>query len=434
MTATELAGFAGLYEASAAARATEPRWLRELRDGAFSSLNELGLPTARDEDWRFTPLKPVTSQAWVLPGKADVSSAEIAPFLFGVAGPLLVLVDGRFEPRLSRLGGLPAGVRVEPLSAVIAGDPAAHEHVGRYADHHSRAFLALNAALFADGALVRLEPGARLAEPLHVLHVSTGGGALCCPRLTIELGEQAELSLLESYAGVGAGARLVNAVTEQVLARGAQLRHIRLLRETEQGVFLGWQEVRIERDAMLASHSLALGAHFARAETSAMLRGEGASCDLKGLVLARGRQHMDHQLLVDHVRPRCTSRQLYRSVVDERARSVFAGRIVVRPGAIGTDASQQNNNLLLSDDARVDTKPQLEIYADDVKCSHGATSGRLDPAALFFLRSRGLDVPSARSLLTYAFANDVVESAPVPQVRAALEQLVRAHFAGVLGE
>jgi Fe-S cluster assembly protein SufD len=239
--------------------------------------------------------------------------------------------------------------------------------------------------------------------------------------------------LIESFVGLREGGRFVNGVSEIALHQNAHVRHIRLLRETAATTHIGWNEVRQDRDSSYVGHSVSLGAKLARNNVNVMLTGEGADCTLNGLVLGQQTQHFDNHVVVDHVRPRCTSRQLYRSVVDDKARSAFSGKVIVRPGAAGTDANQQNNNLLLSDDARVDTKPQLEIYCDDVKCSHGATSGQLDAAAMFFLRSRGLDYKQARNVLTYAFANDVVERIKIDPAREHLEELMRQRFQGLLG-
>jgi Fe-S cluster assembly protein SufD len=411
----------------------EPAWLTELRQDATESFLELGVPNIRHEEWRYTNLKPLLAEEFLPAAPADISAADIAPYLIeGADNTRLVFVNGFFHESLSKLPDTPKALLIQPLSRVLDSDEGLPGKLARYADHHAQPFTALNTALLTDGAYIRAGQGAVMAAPVHVIYVSTGP-YLSAPRTLLVAGETADVRLIESYVGLGEGGRFVNGVTEIALHQNAFARHIRLLRETDATSHIGWNEVRQDRDSSYVGHSISLGAKIARNDVNVMLTGEGANCTLNGLVLGQHTQHFDNRIVVDHVRPRCTSRQLYRSVVDDKARSAFSGKVIVRPGAIGTDANQQNNNLLLSDDARVDTKPQLEIYCDDVKCSHGATSGQLDAAAMFFLRSRGLDYRQARNVLTYAFANDVIEHIKVVPVREHLEELMRQRFQGLLG-
>jgi Fe-S cluster assembly protein SufD len=341
-----------------------------------------------------------------------------------------VFVNGRFAPALSRFTSLPRGLVIKPLAEAIATEQAMHLALARYADTAQR-FVALNTALFADGIYIRAGDGVVDEIPIHVLHVSTGAGVVA-PRSLILAAENSQVSVVESYVGLGTGARLVVPVSEIVAKGGAKVRHVKLLREHHDTTHLGWNQLHLERDAEVSAHVVSLSGGLARNDVHAVLSAEGANCTLNGLVLGNGSSHIDNHVLVDHVRPHGTSSQLYRSVVDDKSRSVFSGKVIVRPGANGTNAQQTNNNLLLSNDAKVDTKPQLEIYTDDVKCSHGATSGQLNPESVFFLRARGLNEPQARALLTYAFVREVIEQVKIEPARAALDKLISERFAGLL--
>ncbi|MBX3459386.1 MAG: Fe-S cluster assembly protein SufD [Planctomycetes bacterium] len=422
-----------LIDAHTAGKA-EPAWLSELRADAADSFAALGVPTVRHEEWRYTSLKSLLALKLAPAAHAAVLDADLKPYFIAGADDIrLVFVNGHFDAALSKLPTLPQGLLVAPLSSQFrTDDEGLPSKLARYADHHAQPFTALNMALFSDGAYIRAGRDAQLETPVHVLYVATAPQATA-PRTLLLAGENAGLTLIESFVGLGKAAGFCDAVCEIVLQQGAHVQHTRLLRD---GVahHIGWNEVRQDRDSNYTHNSISLQAQLARNDVNVMLTGEGANCTLHGLVLGAGSAHVDNHIIVDHVRPRCVSKQLYRSVVDERARSVFSGKVIVRPGAAGTDAQQQNNNLLLSDDARADTKPQLEIYCDDVKCSHGATSGQLDAAAVFFLRSRGLDVQQARNVLTYAFANEIIEQVTIEPVRAHLEDVMRQRFHGLLGD
>lgn len=422
-----------LIDAHTASKA-EPAWLSELRADAADSFAALGVPTVRHEEWRYTSLKSLLALKLAPAAHAAVLEADLKPYFIAGADDIrLVFVNGHFDAALSKLPTLPQGLLVAPLSSQFrTDDEGLPSKLARYADHHAQPFTALNMALFSDGAYIRAGRDAQLETPVHVLYVATAPQATA-PRTLLLAGENAGLTLIESFVGLGKAAGFCDAVSEIVLQQGAHVQHTRLLRD---GVayHIGWNEVRQDRDSNYTHNSISLQAQLARNDVNVMLTGEGANCTLHGLVLGAGSAHVDNHIVVDHVRPRCVSKQLYRSVVDEKARSVFSGKVIVRPGAAGTDAQQQNNNLLLSDDARADTKPQLEIYCDDVKCSHGATSGQLDAAAVFFLRSRGLDVQQARNVLTYAFANEIIEQVTIEPVRSHLEGVMRQRFHGLLGD
>jgi len=436
MTTTTNNRFAHTYTLLRKALPDEPAWVSELRDEAFENFRALGLPTVKHEEWRWTNLKRIADTDFVPAEPAEVSEEQLAPYLIEGADEIrLVFVNGHFADGLSKSPALPDGLVIQPISRVLGSDEGLQVKLGRFAEP-TQPFVALNTALFTDGAYIRAGNSLPVEAPIHILYVSTDSDqpAMSSPRTLVLAGESSELRVVESFIGLGVKPRFVNSVTEIVAKGNANVRHVKLLRETDGTSHVSWNELNVERDANVVSHSINLDAGLARNDVHAVLAAEGANCTLNGLVLGRDSQHFDNHIVVDHVRPHGTSNQLYRAVVDDKSRSVFAGKVIVRQGADGTDAQQQNNNLLLSDDAKVDTKPQLEIYTDDVKCSHGATSGQLDPEAIFFLRCRGLDETHARNLLTYAFANDVIEHIRIDPVRIALEKIMTERFAGLLGE
>jgi Fe-S cluster assembly protein SufD len=399
-----------------------------LRTSALARFETLGLPTARDEDWKYTSLRAL--DRW------NFASGLPPPECPAVAVPALpaalrawriVFQDGEFAPTLSDLAGLPDGVILEPLATALekrAGEIEAE--LGRYAPANGHGFLALNTSLLSGGAYLRLGPGLKLERPIEILHVATGGNPAPAylPRTLILAESQSAATIIERFTGAQDGAYLTDAVTELAVRPGAHLEHVRLQEEGAQAWHVGGLYLHLGRDAHVISHNLMLGAALARLDLRAVLAGEGAHCELNGLYLAGDHQHLDNHTHIEHEKPHGTSRERYRGVLDGRARAVFHGRIVVRPGAQKTDAQQENRNLLLSREAEVDTKPQLEIYADDVKCAHGATVGQLDPDALFYLRSRGMDEAGARGLLTVAFAKEVIEAIRLAPLRERLEKMV----------
>ncbi len=367
----------------------EPGWIQALRREAFARFEALGFPTAQDEAWRSTGLQPITETAW--------RRAERAP---RVTAPL------------------PPGVRVVPLSEAAA----AADHAGRIADFQKSAFAALNTALFAGGLAIEIAPGAVITEPIEILFDAGAPAApeVLYPRLLVIAGEGSEASIVETYGG--GGQTFTNAVTEIALGPGAILEHTKLQEESGQARHLHALAVSQARGSRFTSHNIALGAALARTEIGTVLAGEGAECSLNGLFVGRDRQHLDTRTVIDHATPHTTSRELYKGIMDGASRGVFHGTIVVRPDAQKTDAVQTNKNLLLSREALVNSTPALEIFADDVKCKHGSTTGQLDATALFYLRSRGIGEAEARALLTWAFAADVAEKIRVPAVRRRVER------------
>jgi len=402
-------------------------WLLDRRRAGLESFARRGFPTPRDEDWKYTRVAPLEKRTFEpLVGPRNGPREAPAPACEHLADldcHRLVFVDGRLDPELSAVGDLPRGAAVMSLAQALAERPAALEpHLGAYTDLEGNAFAALNAAFVADGAYVALEPGVTLERPLLLQFLCTpaADGCVAQPRVLVVAGAGAGLDVIEHFSSVNGTAYFTNAVTELVLAEGARLGHYKLQQESEQALHIATLGARQAGASRLGVHSVSLGAQLARNDINVVLDGEEVACDLNGLYLARGRQHVDFHTRIDHARPRGTSRELFKGIVDGRARSVFTGRVRVHPKAVGTDAQQVNRNLLLSRNAEADSRPQLEIYADDVKCSHGATVGQLDEDMLFYLRSRGIDATAAAGLLIHGFASDVLERMELPSLRERL--------------
>jgi Fe-S cluster assembly protein SufD len=420
--------FRAAFERRSAER-HEPAWLHALREEAFAAYSATGLPTTRDEDWRFTSVQPIARTPFAAPSRFDAGEAELQGAGFvELPGARLVFVNGRFHPLLSRVPD-GAGARAESLGAALQhADGRIAGAIGRQAKAGTP-FTALNTALFEDGAVVEISPGARPAEPIHLVFYGAEGAepAALHTRVLLLAGAGSQATVVESH--LGNGVYFANAATEIRLEDGAQLDHVKLQRESEQAFHVAALAASLGRDARLTQHHLALGARLSRAEIEARFDAPGGECALLGLFHADGERLADSHTRLHHAEPAATSRELYKGILDGRARGVFHGRIVVGRDAQKTSAHQTNRNLLLSREALVQSTPQLEIFADDVKCKHGSTTGQLDEAALFYLRSRGLDATQARSLLTYAFASDVIRALPRPELRAA----VTAHLHGRLG-
>jgi Fe-S cluster assembly protein SufD len=419
------------FEAFAAnGAAKSPIWLRDLRAAAIARFAELGFPTTRQEEWRFTSVAPLLEGAFV-PAPAGGRSGPAAP---GGAALRMVFVNGRFAVEQSSLAGLPSGVRVGSLAALLERGGGAgafvEGHLGRSTVLADNAFAALNTAFVADGAVVHLTRGAVLAEPLHLIFATAPGGkpSVSHPRVLVVADEQARATLVEHYVGDDAP-YWTNQVTELVVGDGARVELVRLQQEGPGAYHVASLYTRQGRDSELRVHPLVVGAALARHDITNVLDGPGAELLLNGLYLLGGRQHADHHTVVDHAQPDCRSHEYFNGVLDDRARGVFNGRIIVRPGAQRTDSKQTNHNLVLSEEARADSQPQLEIYADDVKCTHGATLGPLDPKELFYLQSRGIAPAEARALLVYGFGAEILGRLQHAGLRGRLEQMLRERLA-----
>ncbi|NMG76949.1 Fe-S cluster assembly protein SufD [Aromatoleum diolicum] len=402
-------------------------WLRRVRSDAIGRFAELGLPTTRHEDWKYTSVAAIERRAFDTPFDASSNGlAERALARHALDGThRLVFVDGRYAPGLSRLDTLPAGAQVGSLAAAIAARPDRLEDLF-VADDEAPAngFTTLNSALWADGAWIDLAPGVVLDMPIHLLFITTRNDLASFPRNLVRAGAEAGVTLIEHHAGPDDASYFTDAVTRIVLGKGARVAHAKLQQEGRRSFHIAAIHAEQAQDSRFGSHAFAFGGQLARSEIATRLGAEDCEAKLVGLYVGSGRQHIDHHTCIDHAQPRGTSREVYKGVLDGAARAVFNGRVIVRPDAQQTDAQQSNRNLLLSDSAEVDTKPQLEIWADDVKCAHGATVGQLDADQLHYLRSRGIDEAAARSLLIRAFAADTLEGIEHAALRARLESLL----------
>ena len=401
-------------------------WIDGLRREGRDAFAKLGFPTPRDEAWKYTRVAPIEKRAFRLQGELCIGFDEddIAPFLLPtLACHRLVFVNGRYAPPLSKPGKLSPGARLMSMDRALREHADLLEsHLGRHADPSANGFTALNAAFMADGACLILGARTRLEKPVHLVFLSIPQEepVVAHPRNLVVAGEGSQAQVIESYASLGTGTYWTNVVTELVVGENATLDHYRIQEEHNKAFHVATLQAHQARDSRLRSHSVSFGAQLARNDITAQLDAEGSECVLNGLFMADGRQHVDFHTTVEHARPHGSSQEYFKGILDGRSRGVFNGRVHVHPGAQKTDAMQSNRNLLLSKDAEVDTKPELEIYADDVKCSHGATVGQLDPDMLFYLRARGIDGATARGLLTYGFAQDVIDRMPIPQVRERL--------------
>jgi Fe-S cluster assembly protein SufD len=418
------------YDAFAANGARgAPPWLQEIRAAAVARFAELGFPTTRQEDWRFTSVAAIAETPFAVPARrAGPAAKRVAPLFLPVESACrLVFVNGRYAEALSSAYGLPRGVRAGSLAAALEAEPQLLEqHLARHAAYATNAFGALNTAFIRDGAFVHVAEGVDLDAPLQLLFLSTPGAkpTVAHPRNLVVVERGARASVIESYAALGDGIYWTNAVTEVVVGEGAHLELVRPQREAAGAYHVATTHTHQGRDSVLRFHPIVLGAALARHDIVSVLDGPGAELVLNGLYLQDGTRHADHHTVIEHAKPDCQSHEYFNGILDDAGRGVFNGRIVVRPGAQRTDSKQTNHNLVLSEQARADSQPQLEIYADDVKCTHGATLGPLDAKELFYLQSRGLDAAQARGLLLYGFGAEILGRMRHPGVRDALDRLV----------
>ena len=409
--------------------AGQPRWLQSLRQEAFARFAETGFPTTHDEDWRFTNVAAVAGTPFEFTGSESIKKEQLESFGASQFACCLVFVNGLFSQELSSVATPPKGVTVRSLAAQLKNDPASVEqHLGRYLNIERDTFAALNTAFIEDGVYVNVPRGIAVESPIYLLYVTVPGATptMNHPRNLIVAHESSQVTVVEDYVSLGEGTTFSNAATELIAGENANVSHYMIVREGDQAYNFSTLRIQQGRSANVATHSLLLSGALVRNNVHPVLAGEGSECLINGLFMANGRQHMDNYMLVEHASPHCDSRQFYNGILNGNSHGVFHGRIIVHKDAQKTDAKQTNRNLLLSDDAQIDTKPQLEIYADDVKCTHGATIGRFDDNALFYLRSRGLDEAAARHVLLLAFANECLDRMNSPQMRDHLEKLVVA--------
>jgi Fe-S cluster assembly protein SufD len=390
----------------------------------------LGLPTLRDEDWRFTNVAPIAK----LPFKPafdpgdGVTEAELEKFAFAkLPGARLVFVNGHFAAKFSALNNLPPGVKAGSLAAALISDAAFLEkHLGRYAQSADNGFSALNQAFFLDGGFIHVPAGKAVEEPIQLVYISTAkqNGATFHPRNLVIAEANSKVTILESYVSLGGANYFTNAVTELFAGDNARLEFVKFQDEAADAFHMAAFHGEFGRASNVNVHSFALGAKLSRNNIRTKLAGEGLECVLNGLYLTRGEQLADHHMIVEHAQPHCASHEYFNGILDDKSKGVFHGRIYVHPVAQKTDAKQTNKNLLLSDDATADTKPQLEIYADDVKCTHGATIGQLNEESIFYLRTRGIGPETARRMLIHAFAGEIIERIQHEPAREELDKLV----------
>jgi Fe-S cluster assembly protein SufD len=412
-----------------------PAWLKELRDGGIARFGALGFPTTKQEAWRFTSVtalaETVFELAHPLAPKQQPTLPLIERFLVG-GGPRLVFINGHFSAHLSHVADVPAGVRVESLArALTSGEAPVREHLCKYVPAQEHPFAALNIAFVQDGAYVHVPARVAVKEPIQILYLALAGGPpfVAHPRSLFVVEREARAAIVETYANFGDGVYWTNAVTEVVAGDGARLDNYRVQREGSKAYHVAGTHAHQSRDSTVNLHAVSFGAALARHDLRGTLAGPGGYLILNGLYALTGDQHADHHTAIDHAAPHCESHEYFNGVLDDRSRGVFNGRIIVRPGAQKTDSKQTNNNLLLSRDAHADSQPQLEIYADDVKCTHGSTVGPLDPKALFYLESRGIGEVEARRLMTYGFASEILNRMDIAPLREQLDQIVRARLA-----
>ena len=402
-------------------------WVIKARQSAFARFSAHGFPSRQEEEWKYTDVAAIGKRESLAPDNIPPDpSSEAALYAWTLSQEdihLMVFVNGHYSEELSAPGEAGSGVRLESLADNLDGSLDLPETFFDLRHEHT-VFAALNNALTTDGAVLNLAAGTVLEKPLYLLFIASGHGAAIYPRNIVIAGEGARATVIEHYFGMQDAHNFTNAVTQISLDARAELQHCKLVQEGRDAFHVAGIHVQQAAGSQFVSHSFVLGGRLVRNDITSSLNGPECICTFNGLYLPEGRQHVDHHTRIDHFAPSGTSREYYRGILDGESRGVFNGKVVVHPHAVKTDAHQSNRNLLLSRQAEVDTKPQLEIYADDVKCTHGATVGQLDDDSLFYLRSRGIDAELARSMLIYSFANDIIGRVALPKMRTRIEQLV----------
>jgi len=435
----QLAHYVAEYRRSVEQGHSQPAWVAHARQSAIAQFERLGFPTTRNEQWRFTSVAPIAERTFTRPRNTvvKVSGKQAAPLSSPIAHA--VCVNGRFAPGLSQLDQLPKGVQILGLEEALTSNPTLLEpYLAKLSLKQANAFTSLNTAFLSDGVVVLIDRHVVLERPVEVTFVSAAEGpsspkasagqalSVSHPRLLVVAGEGSQMTVLERY--VGTGSAFTNAVGEIWLGASAVVDHYKLQEEPEDSFHIASMFLHSARSGNFSSHSLTFGGGLVRNDVVATLDGEGIDCTLNGLYVARGTQLVDNHTTIDHAMPHCSSHEIYKGILGERSRAVFNGKIIVRPDAQKTDAKQTNKALLLSDDALIDTKPELEIFANDVKCTHGAAIGQLDEAAMFYLRSRGLGVAESRAMLVHAFAGDILNRVKIAPVREYLEDKLTARL------
>jgi Fe-S cluster assembly protein SufD len=408
-----------------------PSWLARLRERAMDHFEETGFPSVEHEEWKYTNVTPVAkgdfAPVLAAEGAPVVAGDELVAFGYPEAACRLTFVDGILNKELSLPGDSASSVVAigldEALRHEVFGE-LLREHLGRVVEYQENGFTSLNTAFASNGAFIFIPKGVIVESPLHVLFLSKQGNSATFPRVFLLAEENSSATLIESYDSLDDVQRFTNAIVEVVLQDGARLTHYRVQNENGRAFHMTTTGAQLGRHSSFDTISISLGAKLSRHNVSVTMDHEGAECWVDGLYLTGGEQHTDTHSVIDHKQPHCTSHQLYKGILDGKSRAVFNGKVFVRHGALGTDANQTNKNLLLSNEAHVDTKPQLEILADDVKCAHGAAIGQLDEDELFYLASRGIHPDLARNLLTYGFAEEVISRIRIDSIKAQLDEAV----------
>jgi Fe-S cluster assembly protein SufD len=407
--------------------ANEPAWLRLLRQKSFARFEQIGFPTVKDEDWKYTNVAPI-AKADLAPAfqNETTGATTLQPFIFAEArNSTLVFVNGRYNRELSA-SALPSGAIVLSFADALASEdhePGVREHLERVADENQNGFTALNSA-FGDGVMIFLPANVKVESPIHLLLISDDQASASFPRVLFVAKENSSATIVENYVSIAPGQYLTNSIIDVRVESGAQLQHYRIQRESPDAFHIATTKAELGAHASYDTTTINLGGAISRHGIDVRMDHEGAECWVDGLYVVDGNQHTDTHSVIDHRQPRCVSHQLYKGILDGKSRAVFNGKVFVRHGAQQTDAKQTNKNLLLSPEARVDTKPQLEIFADDVKCAHGAAVGQLDQDELFYLESRGIPPALAGNMLTYGFAEEVIEKIKIESIKSELDQAV----------
>jgi Fe-S cluster assembly protein SufD len=427
--------FASFAQLESRLAGRDPAWLRQIRKQAIDCFGELGFPTTKNEEWKYTSVASIASAEFALAQPAALPTASTIDSFAQPGCSRLVFVNGFYSPELSRMTGLPTAVKLGGLAHRLENDGGLLErHLARHASFENHTFVALNTAFIQDGAVVEIPKGTVVEKPIYLVFATRPGPrpTVAHPRALVLVGRGSQVSFVELHISldkdVSAGTALkapsyfTNAVTEIVAEEGAIVDYAKVQQESPAAYHVATLHVQQESSSSVTTHALAFGGLLDREDTRTVLAGEGAESLMHGLYVIGGRQHVDNHTVIDHAAAHCGSRELYKGVLDGHSTGVFNGKIIVRPGAQKTDSKQSNKNLLLSGDAAIYTKPQLEIYADDVKCTHGATIGQIDAEALFYLRSRGIGLADARRLLIQAFATDVLDRIRFEPLRERLRQ------------
>ena len=410
-----------------------PRWLQDLRDRGATRFAALGFPTVRDEEWRFTNISPIANAEFVPATEAaPVTEHALRGVVYSDAPNRVVVLNGRFAAKLSHVNRLPNGVRVGSLAAAVTEHAdVVSRYLGQLAEFGTKAFTALNTALAVDGLYVHIPDGVVLDDPLHLVFVTTPNGSsqpiMSNVRTLVVVGDRSQVRIVETYVGPDGGAYFTNAVTEVFAGEGSVVDHYKVQQESPEAFHVATLQATLGRSANFSSHSISFGGALVRNDAGAVLS-EGTEATLNGLYIVNGTQHIDNHTVIDHAKPNANSHEMYKGILDGKSSAVFNGRIIVRKDAQKTDSKQTNKNLVLSDESVITTKPELQIHADDVRCTHGATIGQLDAEALFYLQSRGIGRNDARNLLTYAFAQDIVDRIKVGSLRGRLERMLFEKF------